>query len=271
MRILIGHHGLRGDLAINVPTLHHIRERNGAEIDMPIHKQFSDMLPLFVNQPGFTPIITDGYDTFPTPTDQKTIGFRQYNQVCDPMQQHRLNDWYNYHHQTSTVSYDYLGETLPKDKEQISLYRWFDVDDRADYIAFAPFAGWSHEKKSDKMLTVERAQIIVFRLRSMGFKVLQVGGPDEPKLDAAELFVGSYFDSVRAVLSCRLLLHTDTGMGWIVSGYQHPQVGLYGHRYYGKDKASNIQPRNPNSLYLDDLTVNDIEIDLIGDFVALVS
>lgn len=270
MRILLGHPGLRGDLALNVPTIHHVHEQTGTEIDMPIHKQFADMLPLFVNQPAFTPVILDGYVDFPTERDNDLVRARRYDHVFNPMQTHVHDRWFDHQHQTATVLFDYFRQILPPEREQIYLHRWFEVDSRPDYVAFAPFAGWSHERTSDKMLSVERAQAIVDSVLKLGRKVLQIGGPGEPELVGAEVFKGTYFESVKAVLSCRLLLHTDTGMGWIISGYQHPQLGLYGHRYYGKERVGNIQPRNPNGLYLDAGTVNDISLDTIANAIRLV-
>ncbi len=262
MKVLLGHHGLRGDLALNIPAIEHAKKVAGWTIDMPINKQFLDLLPIFVNQPSFNPVITDNYETFSSPSDKILVKARGYGNVFNPMQPHR-DDWYNHRHQTSTVLFDYFGQELPLDSLQINLSRWFDVTKESNCIAFAPFAGWSHEKKSDKMLTVENAQKIADAINKMGYSVVQIGGPDEPRLEGTAFFLGSYFESVKVVLGCRLLLHTDTGMGWITSGYKHPQIGLYGHRYYGEANVKNIQPVNPNGIYLDSATVNDISLDSI--------
>jgi len=61
------------------------------------------------------------------------------------------------------------------------------------------------------------------------------------------------------MLSCKALIHTDTGCGWIASAYGFPCVGLYSNQYYGKEFVKNIQPTNENSIYLDDICCNSID------------
>lgn len=269
MKVLLGHHGLRGDLAINIPAIEHAKKVTGWTIDMPINQQFIDLLPIFMNQPSFNPVITSDYEKFASEGDRKLVESRKYTKIFNPMQPH-ADDWYNKRHQVSAVLFDYFGQDLPLDSLQINLSRWFDIIKESNCIAFAPFAGWSHERTSDKMLTIENAQRIADAINKMGYSVCQIGGRDEPRLDGTAFFMGSYFESVKVVLGCRLLLHTDTGMGWIASGYKHPQVGLYGHRYYGAANVKNIQPVNPNGVYLDAPTVNDISLDNIVHALKMV-
>ncbi len=262
MKILIGHPGLRGDLALNVPAIEFLSQHTSYVIDMPVHKQFADMLPLFANHSAFNPVVIDGYDTFPTERDKTLIKMRGYTRVFDPMLPHR-DEWWQFRHQTSAVLWDYVNVELPLDCQQINLVQWFDVEKRGNWVAFAPFAGWSHERKNDKMLLVEKAQEIVSELIVRGYQVLQLGGSDEPRLEHTTFIASSYFESVRNMLGCKMLLTTDTGITWVASGYKFPTVALYGHRYYGSDKVGNIQPRNPNALYLDSKTVNEIPLDII--------
>lgn len=268
MKILIGHEGLRGDLAINIPAIEYLKSRYpDAQIDMPIHKRFADMLPLFANQFAFNPVILDGYDDFPTAKDQEFFALREYDHRFHPMQPHRIDRWHDKMHQTSAVAYDYLGMTLSESAQQINLYRWFDVTPLKRTVFFAPFAGFESNPFNDKMLTVSRAQAIVDYIVGLGYHVAHMGGPGEPFLWNVSLMRGGYFESVREMLGSSLLLHTDTGAGWVASGYKHPQLGLYGHRYYGADKVCNIQPRNPNATYLDAPNVNEIPLETI--FVAI--
>lgn len=275
-RILIGHPGLRGDLAINIPAIEYLkRTYPDAQIDMPIHKRFADMLPLFVNQPSFNPVILDGYDDFPTAKDKELIESRGYTQICHPMQPHREDRWHDRMHQTAAVSFDYFGVVLEPEDQQINLHRWFDIDVPSlefPKVAFAPFAGYETSPTNDKMLTVERAQAIVDYIMSLGYDVLHLAGPGEPCLKEfagrmIQRTMSTYFNSVKSMLGTKLLLHTDTGMGWIASGYQHPSLGLYSNAYYGADKVNNIQPRNPNATYFDAPNVNDIPLETI--FAAL--
>lgn len=266
MRLLLGHHGLRGDLAINLPAIEWLRKRTHGDIDMPIHRSFADMVPLFTNQPSFNPVLTDGYNDFPTAQDAHWLKERGYNRVYNPMQPHVdvAPEWHQLRHQTSAVLYDYFGEELTRAEQQISLVQWFSVPDLGKpVVAFAPFAGYIHNPHNDKQLTVERAQAIVDHLVARGYGVLQMSGAGEPHLRGATLSNPSYFEAVREMLGCKLLLHTDTGIGWVASGYRFPQLGLYGSHYYGPDKVANIVPVNPNGQHLAAHHVNDIPLDLI--------
>lgn len=268
MRVLGFHHGLRGDLVINVPTIEYVHEKTGWQIDLPIHRDFADMAPLFLNHRAINSVvITDDYEHFPSDLDRKMLADRGYGKIFNPMQPHLIDRWFEQMHQTSVVLYDYSDgrDTLPADRQQINLVQWFRVERRKGWVAFAPFAGWSHEKGSMKQLSVERAQAIVCELVGRGYRVLQIGGSDEPVLEGAIFSYGSYLDSVKAVLGCDLLLHTDTGLGWVISGYRHPQVGLYSNSYHGHEHIHNIQPRSPNAIYLDGPgSVNDgIPLDII--------
>ncbi len=271
MKVLLSHHGIRGDLAINVPAIEYVHERTGWQIDLPIHRDFADMAPLFLNHKAINSVvITDDYEHFPSDQDRRLIADRGYAKVFNPMQPHLIDRWFERMHQTSVVLYDYSEgrEELPADRQQINLVQWFRVERRKGWIAFAPFAGWSHERGSMKQLSADRAQEIVDVLVTAGYRVLQIGGPDEPRLDDATFLAGSYFDSVKAVLGCDLLLHTDTGLGWVISGYKHPQLGLYSNTYHTHEHIHNIQPRNTNAIYLDGPgSVNAISLDMIHQSV----
>lgn len=259
------HHGQRGDLAINIPAIDWIRKEWGWQIDMAIHRQFADMLPLFANHPAINScIVTNEYENFPSQKDRDLIFSRGYDTVFNPMQPHRDDRWWVNTHQTSCVLYDYVGHLLKKDQQQIELVRWFEDLSPSGHVTFAPFAG-NYNPSNTKALSKNRAQEIVDMIRGKGYGVIQIGGPGEPKLEGAFCESRSYFESVRVILGSRALIHTDTGIGWVTSGYKHLQLGLYSHAYYGEDKISNIQPRNPNSRYLSAPNVNEISLDSIAE------
>lgn len=268
MKILFGHHGQRGDLAINLPAIEHLH-RKGFVVDMPIHRQFADMAPLFLNLPYLNSVfITDDYEDFPSARDLTLLAVRKYDEICDPMQPHRMDRWHDHMHQTSCVLYDYANETLEEADQQINLVKWFDSLDQSGLIAFAPFAG-NYAPGNPKALSEQRAHEIVCAINKAGYGVVQLGGPGEPRLYGTFQEKWSYFESVRVMLGCCALIHTDTGMGWVASGYKHPQLGLYSHQYYGEDKVHNIQPRNPNAQYLSAANVNEIDLDSIVNSLKL--
>lgn len=272
-RILMGHNALRGDLCINLPAIQWLHRHDPDWIvDMPIHRPLADMAPLFFNLPYLnSTIITEAHDGFPSSRDLDLLRHRAYDLVGNPMQPHADDRWHQRIHQTAVVLEDYFQQPLPRDEQQIELVRWFDpittsthFYSKGKMLAFAPFAGYASNKTNDKMVSVARAQEIVNYVLSKGYGIVQLGGSDEPRLNGATQLEGvDYFYSVRVMLGCKALIHTDTGMGWVASGYKHPQLGLYGHRYYGVDHVDNIQPRNPNAMFLDAPTVADIPLDKI--------
>lgn len=270
MNVLFGHHGLRGDVAINIPAASYLHKEFGWSVDIALNKRFKDMIPLFMNHPEINSVfITDSYDHFPSAGDALQIRDRHYDKVFNPMQPHRDERWFENLHQTSAVLVDYLCILMPKEYEQISLVKWFDPDPYLPIVAISPFAGFEHNPNNNKRLTEEKAQQIVDYILGKGFAVYQMSGPGEPKLKNT-IFPGlSYFDSIKKMLSCKFLIHTDTGAGWIASAYKFPQLGLYGTEYHGKKNIHNIQPVNPNSIYLDAPTVGEIPIESIFDKIDL--
>lgn len=265
MRVLFGHHGLRGDLAINLPAITFLSEQFGWDIDMPINRRFAEMTPLFLNHPHLrSVVVSDEYDTFPSVRDGEMLKSRSYDRVYSPMQPHRSDRWFESLHQVEAVLYDYIGMKLPQEYRQIRLTKWWnDAMFPEKVVAFSPFAGFESNPDNDKRLSVARAQEVVDYLRHKSYVVLQMGGPTEPRLDGTTPLIGSYTDSIRSMLRCRALITGDTGAVWYASAYQFPTLGLYGHRYYTKRFLSHIQPINPNALYLDASTVADIPMDQI--------
>ncbi len=107
------------------------------------------------------------------------------------------------------------------------------------------------------------AQWIVDMIRDKGHWVLQIGSPDEPKLDNCSKLDTDYFSSVRNVLGCKGMIMGDSGLNWLLSGYDFPVLGLYSQRYFG-EFLRNIQPLNPNGIYLDAPKISEIPLDLIA-------
>lgn len=263
MNLLIGHPGLRGDLFLNLPLIDWLKGQDPSlHIDMPIYKAYADCAPLFLNQGLLNAtVILDSYDDFPNARDRAFLNGR-YHKVLNPMAAPRDFGWHQRMHQAQRVADDY-GFALPYEARQIRLTQWFDIDVRRDWVAFAPYAGW-YNPQNDKRLSETRAQEICDLIITRGYKVLQIGGPGEPRLQRATFFEGSYFESIRAILGCKVLLHTDSGCGWAISGYQFPQLGLYSHAYYGEDRVCAIQPVNPQGVYLSDVRADQIPLDKIA-------
>ena len=266
LRIMAGHHGQRGDLAINLPAIADFHEQSGIEIDMPINRQFADMIPLFMNLRGVNPVVTENYEKFNGRIDKDLVKTRKYDKVLNPMSPHRMDRWFDHMHQTDAVAFDYFNRRLSIKKQQIKLSRWFTIEKRPKTIALAAFAG-SYAPGNSKMMTKEMAQSLVDSLIWRGFNVIQLGAPSELWLRGADFPKFDYFQSVKIMLGCDALIHADTGLGWVCSGYKHPQLGLYSNKEYGEQNICNIQPRNPNARYLSAPNINEISLDSILESV----
>jgi ADP-heptose:LPS heptosyltransferase len=252
--------GQRGDLIISTATARAFKEQfPGSHLTLGIGPQFADMVDLFRNHPYYDDVhVYNSYDNWPDAVDRQYLVEAGYDTVFHGMPRIR-HDWFMNGHQTVEVAKVY--GLVVKDSSLV-LTKWFKVQRLPKHVAFAPFAGY-YSPNNDKRFSVEAAQAIVDDLIARGYKVVQLGGANEPRLQGAFFAESSYFESVRIMLGCDLLIHTDTGMGWVASAYKHPQLGLYGHRYYGADYVKNIQPINPNGHYLDANTVADISLDSI--------
>ena len=263
--------GQYGDLVMNTVAAKRLKQiAPGTTISLGISKKYSAVAPLFFNHPHIDAIhIWQGYDDFPTKEDISLS--KRFRTVLDPMPKHPDGqEWFTKRHQTSEVCYmNQLGE-WPADK--CYLEKWFDIPAGYDNaIAFAPFAGW-YNPNNDKKLSQSRAEEICNLIRSLGFRVIQIGGVDEPRIKNAEFLNLQIVDSVRYVLACKCLVHTDTFIGWAASAYSHRQLGLYSNKTYfinGKNYISNIQPIGDNIICLDDINVNQIPDELIK--TALIS
>lgn len=257
--------GQFGDLVLNTVAARSLKEtRDDVFLSLGIAKKYAALAPLFFNHKYIDGIhVWEGYDDWPTPNDKEIIN--DFDIVFNAMPPHYQNDnnWFTKRHQAAETCL-MNGLPVPEDLS-CNLEVWFDIQTYEKTIAFAPFAGW-YNPNNDKKLTTEIAQKLVDAINKLGYSVLQLGGQNEPCLKNVYRPNSSIFDAVRAMLGCKLLIHTDTFMGWAASAYKFPQLGLYSNKYYirnGENYIKNIQPVNPNAQYLDADNANNLNLDLI--------
>jgi hypothetical protein len=270
MNIYFGNQGQYGDIVINTylaKVLKNIISKNDRLI-LNINRKYCDILPLLINNKYIDDFhIWDGYDNWPSVSDADFVKNNKDDIFLHPMSKHRIDNWYNFRHQCEEACYMFIDRyemiknKIINDKKCYLNINNFYFEKRRNYIAFAPFAGW-YNKNNNKKLSIEFAQDIVNALLKNNFKVLQLGCHDEPKLDGAEKHNFSLYNSTVAMLSCSMLLHTDTFLGWAASAYEMPQLGLYSNLFYGENIV-NIQPINKNSIFLDKSNVNNISVESI--------
>lgn len=262
MKILIGMHGQLGDQFICLPFIEYLKKQYpDSKITKLVNKRYQETTPILKNCSyidDFWISEEAEYETF----HETPVFNKGFDLVFPAMPVHKEADWFLKRHQTAEV-FDMFGYKSPEEKYQINIPKPEPavIDDK-DWISFAPFAGF-YNPNNNKKLSIEKAQEIVNSIIEKGYKILQIGGMDEPKLEnTLRMENAGYAFSFAILTTTALFIHCDTGLGWCASGVQHPCLGLYSNEGYG-DCIKNIQPVNPNSCYLDALNVNQIPMDEI--------
>ena len=126
-RVLLGRHGQRGDLFVNLPSIKYLTKIN-PEISfyLPINKQYVDMLPLFSNLWYLDgTFITDEYEHFPSKIDNDNCKKMKFVNVYNPMQPHKDEMWWKIMHLTQVNYFDYFGELPLEFDSQVELNKFF--------------------------------------------------------------------------------------------------------------------------------------------------
>ena len=255
----------RGDLIMNTVAARAIKEKYpDSHFTLGIAKPLADMLPLFLHNKYIDDIhIWDSYDGL-NAFDEEYLEFMNFDLVFNPMPSHKQQDWWiNVKNQTEEVCL--MHNLNPPEDLSCYLNKWFEVSDKFNnYVAIYPFAGIYRGLNNEKCLSISRSQDIVDLILDYGYKVLQCGASEEPRLKNVLKLNSSYFESYKNILGCKFAIGGDTGLTWGLSAYQFPVLGLYSNQYYN-NKISVIQPINKNAIYLDDKNVNDISLEKIEE------
>lgn len=264
------HLSLFGDIAMGTVAARILKTRHpDSHFTLLIGKDFAEMAPLFREHPHIDDVHVcssprNGFDE----TDIEWLKTQRFDHVFNPMADHdHSRPWWRERHQTLELAHMHQ---IPTEGEspKIVLKKWWESTGRyRNYVAISPFPAWYAGLGNNKALTIEQADYLVDDILSKGFKVLQIGHRDEPKLVGAEKPDVSYFQSVVNALECRGMVMGDSGLNWVLSGYDHPVVAWYGDRYYGAQWVHHIQPVNPNAAYLNAPTVSEIDLDKLTQLV----
>lgn len=272
----LGFHPLRyGDIVMGQVSASILKKKlPNSNFTLCINNNYQDIAPLFIDNPVIDKIhiLNKDKDGF-NENDKIWINEQNFDHVFNPMADHNHGDpWFLHRHQTLETALIHglvNQEEIDNNKysNQIFLNKWFTVNSNfTGFIALQAFAG-SYDLNNKKTLTVEKAQEIVDKINKLGYGVLQLGIESEPKLKNTIRIESNYFESVKNMLGCKLLISTDSGLIWTASGYQFPTIGLYSYDYYGKNYVKNIQPQNPNAIYFAESNVNAINIDCVVEAI----
>jgi hypothetical protein len=272
MKKAIGFHlGQRGDIVISSLCAKAFKESDTFKdyhLTLGIGPQYMDMLPLFYQHPYFDNFhIYNSYDNWPNNEDSNYLKNQKYDFIFNGKPEHLDPYWWKTKHLTEETC-EMVG-LKPPNNLQCVLNKWFSLDNKyKDCIAFAPFAGF-YNKNSPKKLSLENATKLVSLLNKSGYlNIIQLGGLDEPTVLGCHKINADYFTAIRIMLSCKYLLHTDTGVSWIASAHSLPCLGLYSNCDY-HSRIISLQPINPNAIYLDNVNVNNIHPELILEKLKL--
>lgn len=259
-----------GDLFINLAAWRTVKRLDPyAHTTFFINRDYRSAAPLFLDQPDIDQIyITHAPVGDLDEIDREWVAKQGFSHLFGLMEDHdHKNPWFVRRNQPQEVCYMHHLPIL--DDGKLTLNRWFEPTKGLEkYVVLQAFAG-SYDAANKKALSPARAQEIVELIRARGYSVLQLGLPNEPKLENTTRIDTDFFGAVKNLLGCRALVTTDSGFRWGSSCYDFPTLGLDSNEYYdmrphgGQNHISSIQPINPNAIYLDKANVNDISLEKI--------
>ena len=257
-KVYFGINGQFGDVILQEPALRSfISDNPETKIVLGCHSKYFPALQLFNNY--HENIIElkswEGYNNWPTESDQQYINEQSFDHMFNPMPQHTKKDWAATLHQTEESG---LMQGISIKDTQIRLPKPEQIVKHDKTVAIALFPNWPNG--GIKSFSFESVSNIVKVINKMGFKTIHLNGPNEPDIPNARKINGSYVDSIRNLLGTDLLVTCDTGMSWVASAFQHPTVGFYAWGYNPVAGTSkNWQPTNPNAEYLEAYSVREMK------------
>lgn len=258
-----------GDLVIGTVTARAFKQQfPDYELEFGIASKYQGIAPLFFNHPDIDKIhIWEGCDDWPNhPEDSRHLNWEKYDIVFHAMAPHTINSWYNERHFTQE---NCLVHGLnPPENLQCFLNKWFDtLSGYENYVALSVFPGYG--VSNGRTFSVEKLNELVEKIHKLGLKTIVIGTDLEPKLIDTKVTNTTFFNAVKIMLSCKILITADTAMSWVASAYDFPTIGFYTKNYFDM-KIERIQshiPVNPRGHYLAAEKIDDIEINNIVEIL----
>ena len=253
--------GQYGDIFIGLTAVRVLKRLNPrCNFLLSINKRYEDCKEIFkLSRDIDDVVIWDTYNDFPHENDlpdiqrlkDKYTDFHLFN----PMPQHVEHDWYNRWHQTEEVC---LMHNLPRPTEEEMNFELPKPEvEQGNYVCICPATSFGQNKN----LTPEIINEVKSFCLDKNLELIQVSGPEDPSVDGAERFIGSFYESILKVLGSRFLVSADTGMVWAISAFSHPTIGLYSYRFYnGASTSVNWRPKNTNQISLESDFIGNIDI-----------
>ena len=202
MKIIGFNAGQYGDLAMQTICCRAVKQLYpNSKLTFAIGDKYISCKNLFLNQDFIDDIhIWDSYNEWPKQKDIEFLKSSNYDLIFNAMPPTYPN-WYDYHHQVEAVC---LTHGLPIISNKLFLNKWFDTNPYySNYVSLAGFTSFG----SKKNISIEKLnQIISYLKNTYNLKVLNLIGPNDPHLEDCDNFYGSYFDSVKLMLSTKFLI-----------------------------------------------------------------
>lgn len=266
MKIIGFNQGQIGDLAINMVPCRAIKLKYpNSHLVFSINKKYESAAPIFFNNPLIDEIkIWDGYDDWPTEQDKKWISENKFDLFFNPMPQVTDPEWFLKRHHTEETCL--MHNLVPPNNLQINFTKYFDIYEKyKNCVAISAFTSVGAQRD----IPYDIAEKIVNYLHTLGIETIQLGLPNHPKLPTTySIPGGTIFEDVKIALSCKFLITADTGLNYLMSGYEHKVLGLYCYSCYPKrPPIKNRIPWNKNAIYLEDKNISDIPMELINNTI----
>lgn len=254
--------GQIGDLAMCLIPCRSLKEQYPEiKITFGINKKYESVSPIFLKNHLIDNIhIWENYDNWPSLNDKNYLLNNNFDLIFNPMPQMKHELWYLSHHHTEETCF--MHGLKPPKNLQINLTPWFEKDLKyKNCVALTCFSSAGSVRDIPK----EVANKIIDYIHSLGMETIQLGTSVHPKLNTTYPPInGSIFEDVKTAYSCKFLITADTGMNWIMSGYQSKVIGLYAFSSYPfLAPLKNRAPINPNAIYLISDYIQNIDEKLI--------
>jgi ADP-heptose:LPS heptosyltransferase len=262
MKIIGFNQGQIGDLVMNLICCRSLKNKYpNCKITFGINKKYESIVPIFYKNELIDDIkIWENYDNWPSIEDSNYLNNNKFDLIYNPMPQHKNQNWYLSMHHTEAVCD--MHDIAPVKDLQISLNECFEIDEKyKNCIALTCFSSAGEIRD----IPIDIANKMIDYIHCLGFETIQLGLKSHVKLNTTYPIIGgSIFNDVKIAKSCKLLITTDTGMNWIMSGYKHKVLGLYSYKTYPeKAPLKNRTPINPNAIYLESDYIQNINIEEI--------
>lgn len=253
-----------GDIILTSTLCRTFKELNpNSELILCAHKKYSNVLPLFYNNP-----FVDGFhlwqgingDDWLCEKDLEYVYKEKFDLVYTAKPQHKDNLWYQKGiHQIDEI-HDMYNFAPPANK-QCYLEKWFDLlPGQNNVITASVFASGNHPNQLARTFSPAKLRELFLVIESYGYKIVRLDTREEPELEdywpASKL---SLIDAAKILASSKLHLTCDTSWSWIADSYSHNTIGW--------TRSESYVPVNPNGHYFVADNINDIPIEKIIELI----